>query len=105
MELTLLDRLKAENLLLAEIDFRRACEGDVNEELAIPAIDPEHTYHLAQIVEHTLVARHLRELEEEWRGNPGNPRVVSTLSALECAACDMAGVAERIRKAWGYRND
>jgi hypothetical protein len=104
MEQSLKDRLAAECVVLAEIDFQRALEGDVNEELHIPAMDPKHPYHLAGIVEFTLTERHLKELGDEWKMNPPPwEKDRPMLSPLERAACDLSGVAERIRKAWGYQ--
>lgn len=87
-------------MILAEIDFQRALDGDVNEELPISAMDVNHPYHLAGIIELTLISQHFKELGDEWKANPPDRPM---LSSLERAACDLSGVAERIRKAWGYK--
>lgn len=89
--MTLSDRLLAEGVLLATFDFDRACEGDVNEEIPIPAGDDNHPYSKGYLIEFALINRHLKELE-----GSGSNCFSSGESYFQL-------VGDKIRRAWGYR--
>ena len=95
--MTLQQRLSRECVVLADIDLRRACDGDPNVEVPIPAMAKHHPPHAFASVEHAMIQSHLRDLEKDCMENP------PLLTALERAACDLSSVAKRIREHWKYQ--